>query len=224
VLELLHGTPGAPSDWFVKGSLRATADAFARAHGGMAPLVVVPDINGAQHADSECIRTATGGNVETFLTRDVVSWVRTHYAKAVGTARWWVAGLSEGGLCSAMLALRHPDLYAAFGDLSGLLAPRVEHVTAAQSDLQLYGGNATARREHQPLWLLQHRRYADLRGWFTSGASDTRVLAAQRALLAAARAAGLPTHAQLLPGRHTWTVWSTGLRDLLPWLWAARPR
>jgi S-formylglutathione hydrolase FrmB len=219
VLELLHGTPGQPSDWFDRGSLVATADAFAAKHAGMAPIIVVPDINGARRADSECIRTTYGGDVETYLTRDVVAWVRHRYARTVGKRRWWVAGLSEGGLCSIMLALRH-SIYSAFGDFSGLLSPQVEHVTLAESNRILFGNSTTARLQHDPGWLLAHHDYRGRYGWFATGASDSRTLAAQTVLVRAARAAHVIVHAETQPGRHAWPVWTYELRALLPWLWA----
>jgi S-formylglutathione hydrolase FrmB len=220
VLELLHGTPGAPDNWLNRGDLQSAADAFASAHHGRAPIVVMPDINGAWHADSECIRTASGADVESYLTKDVVAYVRTAYRAAVGRTRWWIAGASEGGLCAAMLALRHPATYSAFGDLSGLSRPVVEHVSAAASAQQLYGGNRTAALEHDVIWLLQHRRYPSMRGFLECGVADTEVCAAQAAVVATASADGVPTRASEHPGRHGWSIWRGSLRRLLPWLWA----
>jgi len=219
VLELLHGTPGQPVDWFSPGDLLATANAFAAAHHGSAPIVVVPDVNGATRADSECIRTAGGDDVETYLTRDVVGWVRHRYARDVGTRPWWVAGLSEGGVCSIMLALRHPATYSAFGDFSGLVRPKVEHETPAQSDQVLFAGDPARRNAHDPGWLLTHRHYRRLYAWFGVGAADRVPRAAQTTLVAAARAAHLTVHEETRPGRHVWTVWAYELRALLPWLW-----
>lgn len=218
VLELLHGTPGQPADWFIRGDLRATADAFAAQHHGVAPLIVLPDLNGAERADSECIRTATGVDVETYLTHDVISWVRTQYGSVVGGRLWWIAGLSEGGLCSAMLALRHPGLYAAFGDFSGLGRPIVEHRTVAESNRQLYLNDPVAEREHDPQWLLTHKHYSDMRGFFECGATDRAVQKAQETLSVLAELAGLPVRVQQRPGRHSWTVWADSLRGLLQWL------
>ena len=219
VLELLHGTPGQPSDWFTGGGLLASANAFAAAHHGFAPIVVVPDLNGAKRADSECIRTASGANVETYLTRDVVSWVRHRYGREVGSRRWSVAGLSEGGLCSIMLTLRHPTTYTVFGDFSGLMSPQVEHQTAAQSDQTLFGGSAADKAAHDPHWLLTHRHYARLYGWFGVGDADPRPLRAQRVLSAAARAAHLTVHTETRPGKHVWTIWAYELHAFLPWMW-----
>ena len=223
MLEILHGTPGAPNDWLIRGRLRSTADAFAAAHGGRAPIVVMPDINGSWRADSECIRTASGEDVERYLTSDVVSYVRKAFRSTVGRARWWLVGVSEGGLCAAMLALRHPTTYSAFGDLSGLSRPVVEHVSAAASVRQLFGTDATAQREHDVVWLLQHHRYPALRGWFECGAADTEVCVAQAAVVAAAAPAGMPTKAAVVPGKHGWSIWQGSLRRLLPWLWARAP-
>lgn len=222
VLELLHGVPGRPSDWATHGELVATADAFAASHSGAAPIIVMPDINGSQNSDTECIRTRTGQDVESYLTSDVVSYVRARYAAVTGNSRWWVAGLSEGGICAAMLALRHPTLYAGFGDFSGLAVPTVQHVSREMSDQQLYGSDPAAILEHEPVWLMRHRRYPDLRAWFSCGAQDVRVRAAQETLVAAARAAHIPTRSSLRPGKHSWSIWRTALRALLPVVWTTR--
>lgn len=130
VLELLHGAPGEPADWLTRGMLVATEVAFAATHRGAAPIGVVPDINGVQCADSHCIRTRKGDNIQQCVTSDVVSLVRARYSRAVGRARWWMAGLSEGGVCSLLLALRHPSLYSAFGDISDGVRPIVAQRTA----------------------------------------------------------------------------------------------
>lgn len=223
VLELLHGTPGAPLDWSsTRGELVSTSDTFASAHHGEAPIVVMPDLNGTQGGDSECIRTKDGKSTENYLSSDVVSWVRTHFAATVGTEKWWIAGLSEGGLCSLMLALRHPQTYSAFGDFSGLVLPSVTGLTTAASNKRLYGQDPAAMQTYDPLWLFTHRRYADLRGWFECGYSDSDVRAAQTVLVDAATAAHIPVQVALHTGTHSWAVWSDALRSMLPWLWRTR--
>jgi S-formylglutathione hydrolase FrmB len=222
VLELLHGTPGQPVDWVNGGLLISIVNAFTATHHGQGPIIVMPDLNGTHRGDSECIRTAAGFDIERYLTSDVVRWVRAHFTPTVGREKWWVAGLSEGGLCSLMLTLRHPHVFSALGDLSGFAAPIVDHLTQAASDRQLYGGNAREKREHDPLWLLKHHSYTALPAWFECGADDRRVLPQQRLVVAAARAAGMHVHDSTVPGSHGWTVWSAALRTLLPWLWTRR--
>lgn len=224
VLELLHGSPGGPPDWFNRadGDLQATVDAFASAHHGLAPLIVLPDINGAQHADTECVRTPGGADVERYLTHDVVAYVRARFPAVVGNQRWWIAGLSEGGYCAAMLALRHPTTYSAFGDMSGAGRPTIDHLRQAISDRILFGNDSTARLTHDVLWLLTHHRYPALRGWFACGANDIRTRRTQTAVVSAARAAGIHAVGHMRPGGHSWTIWRRALRKLLPWLWGHR--
>jgi S-formylglutathione hydrolase FrmB len=218
VLVLLHGTPGAPGNWVDRGGARATLDAFAAAHGGRAPIVVMPDINGTLHGDTECIRTPYGGDVERYLSVDLPRWVRAHYPTSRGP--WAIAGVSEGATCSAVLALRHPSTYAAFGDLSGLGRPTVGDTDdRAATVAALFGGSQSAYDRHDPLWLLAHRRYPTLAGWIEYGADDAAVRAASTRLAAAARTAGIAVRETVAAGRHSWSVWRPALVAMLPWLW-----
>lgn len=220
VVMLLHGTPGDPSNWTDGGAAQATADAWAAQHGGVAPVLVMPDINGSFTGDTECVDSPLG-NVETYLTVDVPAAV----VKLVGTKPpgkdWVVAGLSEGGSCAIMLALRHPDLFTAFGDFGGLAGPRVGETNddVADTVAQLFGGSQQAFAAHEPADLLAARRYPELGGWFQVGGADAEPLAATQRLVPLARAAGIATCVVVMPGEgHTFTVWSAGLQAALPWM------
>jgi S-formylglutathione hydrolase FrmB len=218
VLELLHGTPGAPTNWVDLGAARTTLNAFAAAHGGRAPIVVMPDINGTARGDTECTRTPYGGNVEQYLAVDLPRWVETHYR--VSSARWAVAGVSEGGTCSAMLALRNRSRFAVFGDLSGLARPTVGHTDDSTTTIRiLFRGSRSAYDRHDPLWLLDHSRYPTLSGWIEYGADDAAVRSASTRLAAAAHTAGIDVRETAAAGRHSWSVWRPALAAMLPWLW-----
>jgi S-formylglutathione hydrolase FrmB len=220
VLEVLHGTPGGPRDWMTHGRIPAIMNAFAASHGGRAPIVVSPDINGALWADSECVHSPRGGDVETYLTVDVPNWLLAHTPASPNHHEWAIAGLSEGGTCAMMLALRHYPDFRAFGDISGLARPTVGDRDAPQRTItKLFGGSRTAYDEHDPLWLLPRHHYPGLAGWFACGSSDAAVLADQKTIAPIARAAGLTVHDEVVPGRHTWLVWSGELQQMLPWLW-----
>jgi len=75
----MHGTPGQPSDWTRASYADATALAFAEQHKGMAPILVMPDINGSLDADSECVNSGTYGQVETYLTQTVPAFMRKNF-------------------------------------------------------------------------------------------------------------------------------------------------
>ena len=64
----------ASSDWLRRGEAAETADAFAEVHGGSAPIMVFPDLNGMFDKDTECVN-GTRGNAADHLTKDVVPYV-----------------------------------------------------------------------------------------------------------------------------------------------------
>jgi S-formylglutathione hydrolase FrmB len=219
VVLLLHGLPGHPADWVRKGDAVRTLDAFAAKHGGRAPIVVMPDINGATRADTECITTKYGADVERYLTVDVPRWVRAHYPTRTD-GRWGVAGLSEGGTCAAMLALRHPDEFSVFGDFSGLARPTLGDTDDPATTIRvLFHGDRAAYERHDPMWLLAHHRYPHGAGWLEYGRQDVKGAAAAKSIAGAARRARLTIRVSSVPGRHEWTVWQAAFRSMLPWLW-----
>ncbi len=220
VVVLLHGSPGAPTDWVEGGQAQATADAWAAAHGGVAPVLVMPDINGSLTADTECVDSPLG-RVETYLTVDVPAAVRADLGTLPPGPAWAVAGLSEGGSCALMLALRHPDLFGTFGDFGGLAGPRVGETNADTTDTvaQLFGGSPQEFAAHEPADLLRTGRFPRTGGWFQVGALDAEPLAAAQQLAPLAAAAGVATCLVVVPGAgHTFDVWSAALRQSLPWL------
>lgn len=220
VVVLLHGTPGGPTDWVEGGRAQFTADAWAAAHGGVAPVLVMPDINGSLTGDTECVDSPLG-HVETYLTVDVPAVVRTTLGTLPPGPAWAVAGLSEGGSCAIMLTLRHPDLFTAFGDFSGLAGPRVGETNADTADTvaQLFGGSPQQFAAHEPADLLTARRFPGVGGWFQVGALDAEPLAAARQLTPLAAAAGADTCLVVVPdGGHTFDVWAAAFRESLPWL------
>ncbi|HWM03155.1 MAG TPA: alpha/beta hydrolase-fold protein [Actinophytocola sp.] len=220
VVLLLHGTPGNPTDWVEGGQAQVTADAWASQHGGVAPVLVMPDINGSMTGDTECVDSPLG-RVETYLTVDLPAAVRTDLATLPPGPGWAVAGLSEGGSCAVMLALRHPDMFGAFGDFGGLAGPRVGETNAdtASTVAQLFGGSQQEFAAHEPADLLASARFPRTGGWFQVGALDAEPIAAARQLAPLAAAAGIATCLVVVPDAgHTFDVWAAAFQQSLPWL------
>ena len=141
VIELLHGTPGSPADWTRGAAADVTADAYAAQHGGVAPILVMPDVNGGWRADSECV-DGKRGNAQTYLTVDVRDAVIARFHTRSDARGWAIAGLSEGGYCALQIGLRHPDLYQTIGDFSGEEGP------STPGGLQrLFAGSAAVGRD-----------------------------------------------------------------------------
>jgi S-formylglutathione hydrolase FrmB len=215
VIVLLAGTPGLTSDWTRAAFADRTADSYAAAHGGLAPILVLADHNGSNLGDSECVDGPRGA-AESYLTIDVPRFVMEHFQTATGGNHWAVAGLSEGGTCAVMLSLRHPDVFGTFGDFSGDLAPNMGG--PGRTARLLYGGDTSQIARHDPLQLLASRPAPAVAGWFEVGEEDHRPRRCTERLARAAVAAGLDVQLMVRHGRHSFPFWGASFRHSLPWL------
>ena len=215
VLVMIGGPPGSPRDWLDGGRLAQRVDAFAAAHQGLAPVVVLPDGTGSEVGNPLCTDSALG-RADTYLSQDVVDWVSTHLQVSTDHTQWAVGGLSYGGTCALQLAVAHPDLFPTFFDASGQEEPTLG--SRARTVAVAFGGNQAAFTAVNPLQELPHRSYVGSAGFLVVGAQDAEYLPQQRTVEAATRAAGMAITAEVVPGRHEWRVWGQGFQDALPWL------
>jgi S-formylglutathione hydrolase FrmB len=216
VLMLISGSPGTPADWTRSARADELADRFAHAHGGVAPVLVMPDANGGPFNDTECVDGPRGA-ADTYLSSDVRDFVVAHYGTGASANDWAIAGLSEGGTCALTLALRHPDKFASFGDFGGDVAPTVGKNTLKV----IFGGSRSLQNAYTPLSLLHHRRLTGAAGWFEVGVDDRGPRAAVQRLAPSLAASGVETCTVERAGRHNFDFWHATLEHALPWF-AAR--
>jgi len=155
------------------------------------------------------------GNVETYFAVDVPNWIRSHLQVADEQRLWAIGGFSQGGTCALQLAVRTPDVYPNFVDISGSASRR----WAAAGRPSTAPSAGTAPRS------LGSTRWNCLPRNDSRPARDDRGRHARRAVPAgrqgvfeACRRAGMDVHLTELPGGHTWAVWRPGLQHALPWL------
>jgi len=216
-LVLLPGEPGSASDWSDDGHADNTADAFASSHHGVAPIIVMPDPNGLLTDDTECVNSKFG-NAETYLVEDVPAFARSQFNASDSAGSLAIAGLSAGGTCSVMLALRHPQVYPTFASYSGFASPQFEETTQAETIDILFGGSEEDFAAHDPSQLLRGGHFDGMAGWFEVGSQDVAPAEAARSLQAAALGAGISTCVLVRPGGHDYDLWSQALVDSFPWL------
>ena len=213
VIELLHGTPGAPEDWTRAGWADLAADRLAQHNAGMAPIIVMPDPNGSWWADTECV-DGHAGRAETYLTDDVPTWVVATFGADGDRRAWAVAGSSAGGYCALMLGLRHRDRYSTIVDMAGLDRPTFDGGVR-----HLFNGDRVAQAAHDPRVLLAARAPGPpLSAWFEVGSADGAVTSAVRSIAASAAADGIDVHLEIVPdAHHTWRLFRRGFEASLPW-------
>jgi S-formylglutathione hydrolase FrmB len=215
VLMLIGGQPGGPRDWLDGGGLAQRMDAWAAAHGGLAPVVVMPDPLGSPIANPMCLDSALG-QTDTYLAQDVPAWITSALHVDPDHSHWAVGGFSFGGTCALQLAVAHPDLFPTFFDASGQQGPtlgdRAKTVAAA------YHGVDAAYAAHDPLTVLASRRWPGSAGYLVVGAQDASYQQQARTVAAAATAAGMSVTLTELPGGHDWPVCAAGFDRAMPWL------
>jgi S-formylglutathione hydrolase FrmB len=217
LLELLGGQPGNPRNWLDGGRLAQRMDAWAAAHHGLAPIVVMPDPLGSTFANPLCLNSRLGQD-DTYLTKDVPDWAIAHLDVDPDHAHWAVGGMSFGGTCALQLAVAHPALFPTFFDAEGQRGPTLGSL--ARTVEAAFGGNTAAFDAVDPLHELAAHRYPGSAGIVVAGAQDSLYLPQDKVVATAARAAGMTVLEQVRPGGHTWTIAGPALSADLPWLCA----
>jgi enterochelin esterase-like enzyme len=138
VIYLLHGSPGAPVDWY--RAAKAADAGYAAARAGHPVILVAPRASRFWTDDSECVNRPSE-HMETYLAVDVPAAVDAALRTVpLRTARA-VAGNSAGGYCALNLGLRHRDRFAGIVDLSGFARPTFDGGMA-----KLFGSTAQLRQ------------------------------------------------------------------------------
>ncbi|KAB7789583.1 esterase [Bifidobacterium leontopitheci] len=213
VMELLAGQPGSPGRLVAAGDIPGMFNAYAAAHDGLAPIVLVPDQNGADTHNSLCADT-TQGNAETYLTQDVVAWAKRTLPVSGSASMWAIGGFSQGGTCTTQLGPRHPDIYGAMLPVDGELKPTNGTVDAMVRDY--FAGDSAAYDAQVPANAIAATGSPRQALFAGAGERDVASVGNMRTIAAAARKAGMSVTELLAPGTgHDWhavqAVWKPGL-------------
>ena len=222
VVMMIGAEINTPADWVRIGAAASSADAFAAAHGGNAPVLVFADSGGAFGVDTECVN-GSRGNAADHLTKEVVPFMVSHFGVSADAAQWGVAGFSTGGTCALDLTVMHPELFGAFVDIAGDSGPNAGN--RGQTIARLFGGDARAWATFDPSTVITvHGVYRDVAGWFVVAPSANRQAnlggqdGAAHSLCDLGRAHGIDCTVVTQPGNHDWNFAAAGFAAALPWL------
>jgi Putative esterase len=206
VLTAFTGYPGTPEAYIHTFDFdRMVRDQVAQGQ-LREPIVVIPDVY-SSGLDSECV-DGSGGRYESWVTVDVVEWVRTNLRAADDPQAWATFGYSAGGWCATMLAVRHPDQWPRSINIAGYFAPiyTQDQQWAAPDDPRYELGTIVA----------QHRPDVDL--WFFSGGGDPIPLQSLASFQPHVRAPASLTTRITSSGGHRPEVWRPAMIESLAWL------
>jgi enterochelin esterase-like enzyme len=213
VIEALHGYPGTPQSWIKRLDIAGRLDREI-ADGRMAPTVVLlPFQTPDRLLDTECTNMAGGPRSETYLTKDVPEWARTHLRVRADRAAWGLTGYSAGGFCAMNLLLKHPDKYAAAASLSGYADPGIKV------------GDHSEKTTNNIAWRLTHVPIPAVAMWIGWAADDRDASAGSQLIAGLAKPPMTVVTAVVPRGGHSHGVWRQMEGPAFDWLSAhlARP-
>jgi enterochelin esterase-like enzyme len=222
VIELLPGFPGSPADWInVVGITAAYSTLLADGAAVKPAVLVMPDTNGGRRFSLQCLNVRHGPQDATFLAHDLPAYLpRILRVQPQGPA-WGIAGYSEGGYCTANLALVYRLRYGAAGVMSGYFVPSDDQLGNPVHTVNPFGHDLHTRRTNTPLLRIT-RLPVSARippFWLGVGGKDISGLRAARQFqrLVLARQPGVQLN--VVPGGgHTMATWRALVPSLLEWM------
>jgi hypothetical protein len=227
VIELLHGSPGDPEAWVAVMGIIPTYLNLLEAHPTDAAVLVMPDTDGGLQYGLQCLNNPGGIQDMTFIDRDVPDYIaRLARVQPPGRA-WGLAGYSEGGYCTANIALQDPNAYGAAGVMSGYFAPIPSQVPehnkpgGTPHTVNVFAGHPALLLENTPQKYIRRVPISAVlpNFWLAAGGaarSDVTAAVLFRGLLLT-RVPNVPL--VIIPGAgHQASVWRAALGPMLSWM------
>jgi enterochelin esterase-like enzyme len=202
VLYLLHGFPGRPLAFIETVDMGVVDDVFT-ARRREPVILVMPFGSTGTFTDEEWVNAASPANGwSTFVSRDLVRYVDSHY-RTIATARGRaIAGLSEGGYGAIDIALHHPREFSVVESWSGYQRPdKLRSIFGRELQLLPQNDPRMLVRAEAPLLRRLHLYF-----WFYSGSTDP-LRHQNRAFASELAALRIPHDYRLVYGGHNWALW-----------------
>jgi S-formylglutathione hydrolase FrmB len=138
VIYLLHGYGGTDSTFTGRlAQLPEIADKLAAAGSAREMIVVMPNAF-SLHKGSMYSNSVTSGDWETYVARDLVAYMDSHYRTIADRMSRGLAGHSMGGYGTVRIGMKRPDVFSSLYVLSACclnpqLNPRPEQIAAAEA-------------------------------------------------------------------------------------------
>ena len=228
VILMMSGQPGSPGRVFAAGGIQTMMDDYAQHHGGLAPIVIAADQLGDDSHNTLCVDSPVYGNVLTYLTKDVVDWVRTNLPAAWQAQDWAIAGFSQGATCSLQIGANHPDLFGTIIPTGSELKP----TNGSESSMisRFFQGDRAAYENQIPVNAIRNHAPSTQTLVIGAGERDRESVRNVERIVPVAQQAGMHvTAVESLGNAHDWhavqdTLWyglavfgyNTGLSDAKP--------
>jgi enterochelin esterase-like enzyme len=225
VLYLLHGYSDDETGWTQFGEAHLIADRTIASGEAPPMIIVMPDAGVSWYVNS------ADGKVmyEDFFIKELIPFVDSTYRTRSAKEFRAVAGLSMGGHGSLIMAMKHPELFAAAAPLSAGIITEDEIVTMPDDNWDnVFGppfGKGLKGKERltahlQQNWILkmvENTQTDDLKKvrYYIDCGDDDFLIKGNMALHAALIDKKVPHEFRVRDGGHDWTYWRTALPEVL---------
>lgn len=149
VVYALHGFWIGAEQWTHEIHVPQTLEG-AFAQGAREMIVVLPDAK-TQHNGSMYSSSVTTGDFESYVVRDVVTYMDSHYRTIPDRRSRGLVGHSMGGYGATRIGMKHPDVFGSLYVMSPCcLSPRASEPADAETDKSLATLATPADSAHLP--------------------------------------------------------------------------
>ena len=225
VVYLLHGYGDDNTGWLQFGEVNRYADK-AIAEGTIPPMIII-----MPNGDSSWFMNSFDGKekYEDFFVDEFIPTIEKTYRVKAEKRYRAIAGLSMGGFASFLLALKHPDLFAAAAPLSAAIYDNesiavMEDKAYEVEFAPMYGHGLKGKERLTPHWynnsilnLVENKTVSEIskvRYWVDCGDKDELSVDNCQLHIAFMRK-GVPHEFRIRDGVHSWTYWRSGITDAL---------
>ena len=216
VVYLLHGLTGHYDNWFDRSKLADHAAPYGL-------IIVTPEGNDGWYTDSVSVPS---DKYETYIIDELLPDVQRRYRTVETREGRAIAGLSMGGYGSLKFGVKHPQMFALVGSLSGALdvASWKEADMAAfqwiwKTLLPVFGAEDNPNRPANDVLKLFREVPAEKISalpyvYFDCGTEDP-LFPSNRVLAEILLQRKIPHQYRQLPGKHDWTYWDAQVKEVL---------
>ncbi|HEV7473657.1 MAG TPA: alpha/beta hydrolase family protein [Pyrinomonadaceae bacterium] len=216
VLYLLHGLTGHYDNWTTRTKL---ADYAAR----YSMIIVTPEGNNGWYTDSA---TVPSDKYESYIIDELIPDVQRRYRTVETRAGRSIAGLSMGGYGALKFGVKHPELFAFAGSMSGALGAaswtetELKGLESVWRTLQpVYGAENSETRAANDLTKLFRElpaaRIPALPYVYLDCGTEDALLATNRSFADILLTRKIPHEYRELPGSHSWSYWNAQVQEVL---------
>lgn len=214
VIMAFTGFPGSPQTYMHSVDYGQMVENTVHEGKISESIVIIPNVMPGKY-DTECVDATRTGKAqtpkaETYITEDFVPWLKKNLRTIDDRQAWATEGYSAGGWCSAMLTLRHPDLFGAGMIQSGYFEPD-------------YTAGQVWTDEDDPRYDLERiaqEQRPDVRLHYFSSVDDTLSWPTTQQFRKKVHPPTSLTTDTIAVGGHRLSVWLPGMERSLEWLGA----